>query len=131
MAKYEKLGFCPESEIVNQGVRELKEHKNADTVRECLGNLPMYMVYRNNAFNEKGCYITEVLLTTEFIGLKLAEALKHLVISCDYPETEIIVWITDCINPRQVEGQVTFSDDKFSVGLLTCGEVAAINIYKK
>lgn len=130
MAKYESLGYCPNNEFINSSIRGLEEHSSAKSVRETLGSIQAYMVYEEHSFNPKGCYITEVMLTTEALGLQVATTLKCYIPKCVYPEGDTIVWIKDCIHPGMVTGTI-FEDEKFLVGLSNVGDVTHIQIYKK
>lgn len=131
MARYEKLGFCPETEFTNQTARKLVEHPNGVKVKESIGSLLKYMVYMENSFDAKGCYITEALLTTESLGTKIAAALNKYITSSFYTVDNTIIWLEDCINPAKVKGTIMVEDEKFYVGITNCAHVTHISMYKK
>jgi hypothetical protein len=127
MAKYGSKWYCPSKEFLKSSIRKLEENESSEIVRETLGHLPSYMVYEPSSVNPSGCYITEVMLATKYLGVKISAILSFCI---PYPEGDTIILIKDCTNPGEIIG-IRFEEEGFIVGIINSGDVIHIMIYKK
>ena len=67
-----------------------------------LGDFAFYVVYAPNAFNYKQKSFIEEVITRPFLRQQLSSVLRHLIVSCKYPETGKKILCTDLLNPHAI-----------------------------
>lgn len=131
MARYENEGYCPCNSFMNP---QLMPFEATDEVAEMCdeawahlrGVIPA-MVYKKDKVNNRGAYITELLLTQGKFSFEIIIILENMVKVDDTTK----VLLEDVINPRAVKGDVVRENDNFKVGLTKTGDTTAEIVISK
>ncbi len=110
MAKYEKLGYCPNNEF-----GFCKTTENGKRALEILGDRIGYMVYETNSVSYKKSYIVSAIAeSTGSLGIEIASHLRCLIPECNYLENiGKKISCVDVINPALLLGDVVYNNNKW------------------
>lgn len=150
MAMYENKGYCPNNAFLHYGMDGNKKVSTMwDKVKDILGDRIGYMVYSENGFSYKECYIVDAIEGGEgSLGMEVAVTLQNLIPVCEYAKKGRPIICTDVINPHQIpvniaetdkkwalctddEKTFLFEDERYLVAIQNNSEEVNIYLYKK
>lgn len=112
MAKYEKLGYCPENAF------GWCEHKTdaGERALEILEDRIGYMVYETDSvsYNTLAYVVSAIAESTGSLGIEIASHLRCLIPECNYLENiGKKISCVDVINPALLLGDVVYNNNKW------------------